>query len=83
MENIDDIDFVDNVIEFAFPFDMTEKSLKDNSGEPTNINETVENDKTIRTVEYKWKSIKYNEVSGYSFTFVDNIFKSFKINLYY
>lgn len=83
MENIDDIDFVDNVIEFAFPFDMTEKSLKNNSGKPTNINETVENDKTIRTVEYKWKSIKYNEVSGYSFTFVDNVFKSFKINLYY
>lgn len=71
-----------DIIEFAFPLNITEKELVAQAGEPTKSNEYKgDNGYVSRTVEYKKDSEKYYGSSGYRFEFVNDELRYLTINL--
>ncbi len=60
------------IVSFAFPVDITEDELRDNSGEPTDFREYISDDGTYisHTCKYQIDSTKYYGSSGYTFEFI-------------
>lgn len=70
------------IVSFAFPLDITEDELRENSGDPTDFREYVSDDGkwTTHYCKYQIDSTKYYGSSGYDFEFSNGELKYLTID---
>lgn len=76
-----DLEESNDILQFAFPLNITEDDLIANSGEPTDKSEYSDGDYQSNTYEYKKDSEQYYGDSGYQFEFVNGELRYVYIDL--